>query len=66
MAERAAGLSRYHSEPTRLEYPPVADHPYQIGLRGEPFDPPADLSPRARAEWTRKWEAGDQARKGRR
>ena len=66
MAEQPAGISRYHSEPVRLEYPPVPDHPFQIGLRGEPCVPPEGLSVRAEGEWVRKWRNGDQAREGRR
>ena len=55
-------MSRYPFKPDRVEFQPVPEHPYQIGLRGEPCDPPADLSPRGRAEWERKWRNGDRER----
>ena len=43
--------------------PPQGDnHPFQIGYRGEPCRPPADLDATERWEWRRKWRHGnDQA-----
>ena len=55
-------MGRYPFKPDRVEFHPVPEHPYQRGLRGEPCDPPADLTPRARAEWERKWNNGNRER----
>ena len=58
-------MSRYQFRPDKVEFPPVPEHPYQQALRGEPCHPPDGLTERARAEWVRKWEAGDQQRRER-
>ena len=55
-------MSRYQFQPSKVEFPPVEEHPFQQALRGLPCDPPADLSPRGRAEWERKWRNGDRER----
>ena len=62
--------ARYPFKPVRVEHAPVPEHPYQVGLRGEPCVPPEGLSGRVDADWRRKWRNGakqrKRARKGRR
>ena len=55
-------MSRYEFKPSKVEFPAVEEHPFQIGLRGEPCRPPDGLTERVRAEWVRKWGNGDRER----
>ena len=55
-------MARYSFKPSVVEFDPVPDHPFQIGLRGEPCEPPEGLTHRAWSDWVRKWRNGDQER----
>ena len=54
--------ARYPFKPSVVKFEAVPEHPYQIGLRGEPCEPPEILKGRVREDWVRKWRNGDQAR----
>ena len=55
-------MARYSFKPSVVEFEPVKEHPYQIGLRGEPCEPPEGLTGRVRDDWVRKWRNGYEQR----